>query len=135
TSVSAYGGTPWYLRTAPGPALYAAAARVRLPWKSFSNWARYCAPPRMFCAALKASATPMSLAVSGINCIRPCAPAWDSALGLKALSAWMTARRNAGLTPYRVAATRTALPYDFRSSGTVAQLIDECTLQAAQRSM
>ncbi len=43
-------------------------------------------------------------AVSGINCIRPCAPLSEIAFGLNADSAWITARNNAGSTPNSVAA-------------------------------
>src|SRR3546814_17906430 len=66
------------------------AARVRSPLKRFSSQARYFTPPWMFCTASNGLPTTKRFAVAGISCIRTCDPSRDSALGLKADSAWMT---------------------------------------------
>src|SRR3546814_13311753 len=57
---------------------------------------------------MNGSTTPKRLAVSGINCIKPCAPLCDIALGLNALSAWITARTSASSTAYSLTAAATS---------------------------
>ena len=63
----------------------------------------------MFCAGVKGSLTPKRVAVAGMSCISPCAPARETALGLNADSAWMTARTSASSTPYCAAAADISL--------------------------
>lgn len=60
----------------------------------------------MFWAGSKGSATLKRSAVAGISCIRPWAPLWETALGLKADSAWTMALTKASSTPKRAAAAR-----------------------------
>src|ERR1700730_266281 len=64
--VSWYGGIPPYFCTAPGPALYAARARLSLPLNCFNRLPRKCAPPSRLWAGSKASVTPRPRAVASI---------------------------------------------------------------------
>ena len=54
---------------------------------------------KIFSSGKNAFITPISFAVSGINCINPIAPVRDNARALKADSAWITARIKAGSSP------------------------------------
>ena len=63
-------------------------------------------PPSMFCAALYGSRTPRLRAVPGINCMRPCAPAFDRAVRLNPDSCLMTAAIRSGSTLYFAADLR-----------------------------
>ena len=65
----------------------------------------------MFSRGLNGSATPISAATSGINCIRPCAPTGETASASNADSIWMTDRLNAGSRRYRSAASTIAPSY------------------------
>ena len=84
----------------------------------------------MFSRGDSASATPMSLAVSGISCIRPMAPFFDLARGRNADSAWITARTSAGSIPYLLVAARISSLKAFNCSGTLCQSTLDRGLQA-----
>ena len=68
------------------------------------NWPSSLAPPRTFWTGSAESVTPRPRAVDGINCIRPRAPAPETAFGLNFDSVSMTAAIRAGSMPYFVAA-------------------------------
>jgi hypothetical protein len=57
----------------------------------------------MFSAGLNGSRTPCSAAVAGMSCISPIAPFDDTARGLNADSAWISARTRSGLTTFLAA--------------------------------
>ena len=59
-------------------------------------------PPPILSAPSKASATSKRAAVSGINCINPCAPALLTASACPALSTAITANANAGESSYKL---------------------------------
>ena len=55
-------------------------------------------PAKMFWRGSKALLTPSWRAVSGMSCMRPCAPLEDRASESKSDSTWMTARTSCVLT-------------------------------------
>ena len=72
----------------------------------------------------------MSLAVPGINCIRPIAPLGERALGLNPDSAWITARISAGSMPFALAAMLIVVVYSCVNRRVALQSILEFGLQA-----
>src|SRR5665213_2930232 len=104
--VSRYGGTPWYVATVPGPALYAASASAYGSSPGTVRYfARYAASSRAAPAIAERGShgsTPYSAAVGAVNCAMPTAPAAETAFGSNADSWSSVAARNGDGTDARV---------------------------------
>ena len=73
--------------------------------KKYGGDRMYFAPPMILLLASKGSSTPSDLAVAGISCITPMAPALETALELKFDSAFATAFSKFDEIPYTDAAS------------------------------
>ena len=96
--------------TAFSPALYAARARCLSPLNIVSSSLRYLTPPWMVSVGSMMFWTPKRLAVSGMSCISPRAPARDTADGLKPDSAVITAWTAVHGTAHAATETVAAIP-------------------------